>query len=125
MSNMGPSSSVLLKSHADSSNWILPAGSYTGNRAVQESEITPDNVDKMKVAWTFKVPDKGPVEASPIVWNGTIYITSSHNDVYAIGYYASYLQVAAVFLGIFVGGIVGVKLHLAMGRREARVRYAT
>ncbi len=82
--NMGPSSNTLLKSGSDNSNWILPAGSYTGNRQVQETEITPNNVDKMKVAWTFKVPDKGPIEASPIVWNDTIYITSSHNDVYAI-----------------------------------------
>ena len=81
---MGPSSSTLLKSGSDSSNWILPAGNYSGNRAVQENEITPANVDNMKVAWTFKVPDKGPVEASPIVWNGTVYITSSHNDVYAV-----------------------------------------
>ncbi len=84
LAQMGPSSSTLLKSSSDSSNWILPAGSYSGNRQVEESEITPDNVNNMKVAWTFKVPDKGPVEASPIVWNGTIYITSSHNDVYAI-----------------------------------------
>ena len=80
----GPVVEHLLKSQTDSSNWMLPAGSYSGNRAVQENEITPANIDKMKVAWTFKVPDKDPFESSPIVWDGTIYITSSHNDVYAI-----------------------------------------
>ncbi|HZD89429.1 MAG TPA: PQQ-binding-like beta-propeller repeat protein, partial [Pseudolabrys sp.] len=83
-SGAGPSSQTLLKAESDSSNWILPAGNYSGNRQVQESEITPDNVGNMQVAWTFKVPEKGPVEASPIVWHGTIYITSSHNDVYAL-----------------------------------------
>ena len=83
-SQSGPSSSALLKAQSDSANWILPAGNYTGNRQVKESEITPANVGQMKVAWTFDIPGKGPVEASPIVWNGTIYITSYHNDVYAL-----------------------------------------
>jgi alcohol dehydrogenase (cytochrome c) len=83
-SQAGPSSSALLKAQSDSANWILPAGNYTGNRQVKEGEITPANVGQMKVAWTFDIPGKGPVEASPIVWNGTIYITSYHNDVYAL-----------------------------------------
>ena len=38
----------------------------------------------MKVAWTFKIPEQGPIEASPIVWDGMIYITSNKDDVYAI-----------------------------------------
>src|SRR6185437_2029754 len=54
------------------------------NRQVAENEISPQNVDQMKVAWTFKIPEKGPIEASPIVWDGMIYITSSKDDVYAI-----------------------------------------
>ena len=80
----GPTSDQLLKSATDSSNWILPAGSYSGNRQVDENQISPQNVDQMKVAWTFKIPDQAPVEASPIVWDGTIYVTSSHDDVYAV-----------------------------------------
>ena len=62
-SQSGPSSSALLKAQSDSANWILPAANYSGNRQVKESKITPDNVDQMKVAWTFDIPAKGPVEA--------------------------------------------------------------
>jgi alcohol dehydrogenase (cytochrome c) len=83
-SQSGPSSSALLKAQSDSANWILPAGNYSGNRQVKESKITPDNVDQMKVAWTFDIPGKGPVEASPIVWDGTVYLTSYQNDIYAL-----------------------------------------
>ena len=80
----GPSSDALMNPKADSANWTLPAGQYSGNRQVKESEISPQNIDAMKVAWTFKIPDGDPIEASPIVWNGIAYVTSSHDDVYAI-----------------------------------------
>ena len=91
-SQNGPSANDLLKSGNDSSNWALPAGNYSGNRQVQESQIGPKNIDQMKVAWTFKIPDNAPVEASPIVYDGMIYITSSHDDVYAIDAKTGQLQ---------------------------------
>lgn len=80
----GPSSDALLNAASDTANWILPAGNYSDNRQVAEKEISRENVDQMKVAWTFKIPGKGPVEASPIVWNGMVYITSNEDDVYAL-----------------------------------------
>lgn len=42
---------------------------------------------------------------------------------YSIGYYASFLQMDAVFLNIFVVGILGVTVTLAMGILERRVHY--
>lgn len=84
LAQSGPSASDLAASGTDSSNWVLPAGDYSGNRQVKESQISKENVDKMRVAWTFKIPDQAPVEASPIVWDGMIYITSSHDDIYAL-----------------------------------------
>lgn len=80
----GPTAQQLLQSGSDSASWILPAGTYSGNRVVTESEISPQSVGNLEVAWTFKIPDNGPIEASPIVWNGTVYITSNHDDVYAV-----------------------------------------
>lgn len=44
---------------------------------------------------------------------------------YAIGYYANYLQMDAVFLNIFVVGIFGVTATLAAGLLERRFRYQT
>ncbi len=42
---------------------------------------------------------------------------------YSIGYYASFLQMDAVFFNIFVVGILGVTVTLMMGALEKRVRY--
>ena len=83
-SSAGPSAQDLINSQNDASNWILPAGDYSGNRQVKEKEIGPSNVDQMQVAWTFNIPKNGPIESSPIVWDGTIYITSNQDDVYAV-----------------------------------------
>jgi len=80
----GPSQQALTKAGEQSENWILPAGNYSGNRQVKESEISPQNVDQMKVAWTFKIPVEGPIETSPIVWDGMVYLTSNQDDVYAL-----------------------------------------
>ena len=80
----GPSSENLLNAEKDRANWILPARSYSGNRQIEESEIGPQNVDQMKVAWTFKLPGNDPVETAPIVWDGTVYVTSGQDDVFAL-----------------------------------------
>ena len=80
----GPSMEDLLKADNDSANWILPAHNYSANRQVEESEIGPQNVGQMKVAWTFKLPGNDPVETAPIVWDGAIYVTSGRDDVFAL-----------------------------------------
>jgi alcohol dehydrogenase (cytochrome c) len=80
----GPTAQDFTNPIDEASYWILPAGDYSGNRQIKEKEIGPSNVDQMQVAWTFNIPQNGPIEASPIVWNGTIYITSNRDDVYAI-----------------------------------------
>jgi PQQ-like domain len=80
----GPSMEDLLNADNDSANWILPAHNYSANRQIEESEIGPQNVDQMKVAWTFKLPGNDPVETAPIVWDGTVYVTSGRDDVFAL-----------------------------------------
>jgi alcohol dehydrogenase (cytochrome c) len=79
-----PSADTFANAATQTSNWILPAHDYSGNRYVAKSEITPANVKTLKPAWVFKFADGGEVEAAPIVWNGTMYVTSSHNDVFAL-----------------------------------------
>ncbi len=69
---------------ADNADWVLPAKSYSGNRYVTSTQITPQNVSGLKPAWTFKMSDDGPVETAPILWHGTMYVTSAHDHVYAL-----------------------------------------
>lgn len=80
----GPTQQDYLNTDPNRADWILPAGNYNDNRQITQTQITPANVGQMKLAWSFKMPADGPVETSPIVYNGTVYVTSFHDDIYAL-----------------------------------------
>jgi alcohol dehydrogenase (cytochrome c) len=67
-----PSTETLLYADRDGADWLLPGRDYSGNRQIEESEIGPQNLDQVKVPWTFKLPGNDPVETAPIVWDGTV-----------------------------------------------------
>jgi alcohol dehydrogenase (cytochrome c) len=79
-----PSPQEFLNAASDNANWILPAKSYTGNHYTNATQISPNNVSGLQLAWKFMVDDTGPMEVSPIVYNGTMYATSAHDHVYAL-----------------------------------------
>ena len=86
MAGDGPTSQEIMKASAAGNgvDWVLPAGNYSGNRVVNEDQITAANAGKLQPAWKFTIPDNSPIEVSPIVWGGMVYITSAHDDVYAL-----------------------------------------
>src|ERR1700744_3917119 len=66
-------------------------GNDQGNMRYQNiDQINPTNVNQLKPAWTFNtgvLPVNTPrltLEMTPIVVNGTMYITSGIDDVYAV-----------------------------------------
>ncbi|MDQ2802578.1 MAG: PQQ-binding-like beta-propeller repeat protein [Pseudomonadota bacterium] len=79
-----PGTKDFLDAASDNANWVLPNKSYTGNHYTGATEINPDNVGTLGLAWKFRLDDDAPVEVSPIVWNGTMYVTSAHDHVYAL-----------------------------------------
>lgn len=79
-----PAPEQYVNAAANNSEWILPAKSYGGNRYVTAAQITPGNVRRLKRIWKFKIDDTAGVETAPIVWNGTVYVTSAHDHVYAL-----------------------------------------
>lgn len=83
-SSGNPGASDYTGAAQDSANWLLPAKSYSGNRYVPGAKITAANVAQLKPAWTFTLSDDAPTEVAPIVWHGTMYVTSAHDHVYAL-----------------------------------------
>ena len=79
-----PSADTFSSAGSDTSAWVLPAHTYSGNRYVESSQVTTANVATLKKAWKFKLDDDSPIETSPVVWNGTMYLTSAHDHVYAV-----------------------------------------
>ena len=57
--------------------WLTYHGDYTGQRHSKLTEITPENISKLKQVWKFQASQQ--LKASPIVANGMIYITAPDN----------------------------------------------
>jgi glucose dehydrogenase len=78
--NVAPDAQTLLEADKNSDDWLLPAKSYFGNRYSTLSQVTPANVGTLSLAWKTEISDDGEQEASPIVSNGTMYISTPHDD---------------------------------------------
>jgi len=75
------------------SGWPAYGGDAGGTRYSPLSSITPANVAELEVAWTFRTGELGDgvkdwrrsaFEATPILYQGTLYFTTSSTDVIAI-----------------------------------------
>jgi alcohol dehydrogenase (cytochrome c) len=82
--NAASDSAALLSAASNDANWMIPGKTYAGNRVTGLDEITPGNVPQLKKAWITPVKDDGEEEASPLVWNGTVYVSTSHDNVLAL-----------------------------------------
>jgi alcohol dehydrogenase (cytochrome c) len=69
--------SALLKHSPDS--WPTYHGDYTGQRHSRLTQITPDNVGQLTLAWAFQTGMTQQIKASPILVDGVIYITTPDN----------------------------------------------
>jgi len=116
-----PGSQTLLNAGQDDANWILPAKSYAGNRYTGLTQIDKSNVADLHAAWETHIADDGQQEAAPIIWNGTIYLSTPHDGVLALDasngklrwqtpYNPSYVLLYAVNRGV---GIADGKVFIA------------
>jgi alcohol dehydrogenase (cytochrome c) len=79
----GPSSQTLLALAQDPQDWVLAGHGYDNNRFVS-STVTKGNVGGLGPAWSTQIADDGEQEAAPIVWHGTMYLSTPHNHVIAL-----------------------------------------
>ena len=52
------------------SNWLTYSGNYQSHRYSSMTQITRENVGRLKTAWIYQVRRTGIVETSPIVITG-------------------------------------------------------
>src|SRR2546421_8027370 len=72
--------------------WPVWGHGAMGQRHSANTQITPDNVKDLKVAWTYRTGDlSGPgdkallaFEATPILVNKTLYLCSPRNRIAAL-----------------------------------------
>ena len=62
-----------------SDSWPTYHGDYSGRRHSKLSAITPDNVGRLTLAWTFQTGQTDSIKAVPLVFNGIAYVTTPDN----------------------------------------------
>jgi glucose dehydrogenase len=79
-----PGADTLLRAGQDDVDWVLPAKTYAGNRYTALTQVNSANVATLRQAWRTDIADDGRQEASPIIWNGTMYLSTPHEGVLAL-----------------------------------------
>src|SRR5262245_55714712 len=74
----------LLRAREESRNWLTYSGAYDGWRYSLLDRITPANVKNLELKWMLQAQVAGPWEATPLVVDGTMYVTQRPNDVVAL-----------------------------------------
>ncbi|NKF24634.1 PQQ-dependent dehydrogenase, methanol/ethanol family [Solimonas marina] len=65
-------------------NWMSTGRTYSEQRYSPLKQITEKNVDKLGLAWQYKLDFDRGVEATPIVVDGVMYTTGPFSIVYAL-----------------------------------------
>ncbi len=77
-------SNELLDGLKNPNRWLTYTGDYTGQRHSPLTEITPANVDQLRVQWAFQTGVLGKFEATPVVIDEVMYITAQDNHAFAL-----------------------------------------
>jgi alcohol dehydrogenase (cytochrome c) len=77
-------SKELLEGLSNPSRWLTYSGDYTGQRFSPLTQITAANAGQLAAQWTFQTGVNNKFEATPLVIDGTLYVTGALNHAWAI-----------------------------------------
>ncbi len=75
---------MLDHAYGDANNFLHTNGNYAQTRYYPARQINRDNVHTLEKAWVFETEVVESMETTPIVVNGTMYVTTAFNHVYAL-----------------------------------------
>src|SRR5579859_5124802 len=67
----------LVKPPGDS--WPLYHGDYSGRRHVHLTQITPQNIGDLSLAWAFQTNQPAEIKSSPLMVDGIVFFTVPDN----------------------------------------------
>jgi len=73
----GADPKTLLNPPADA--WLTYHGDYNGQRHSKLTQITPENIGRLKQVWRFQTGQSQVIKASPILVDGVLYVTTPDN----------------------------------------------
>jgi alcohol dehydrogenase (cytochrome c) len=59
-------------------DWPMYDGNFSGNRHTAVKQIDKSNVSKLAPKWIYSLPDTSPLEVTPVVVEGIMYVTSAN-----------------------------------------------
>src|SRR6202161_4473763 len=65
--------------HPSPDSWPLYHGDYSGMRHSHLTQITPENVGKLAMAWAFQTNQPAEIKSSPLLVDGVLYFTVPDN----------------------------------------------
>ncbi|HEY5301835.1 MAG TPA: PQQ-binding-like beta-propeller repeat protein [Acetobacteraceae bacterium] len=68
----------------NASDYLLTNGDYARTRYYPNRQINIGNVARLHPAWIFQTDISESLETTPIVVNGTMYVTTAFDHVYAL-----------------------------------------
>jgi alcohol dehydrogenase (cytochrome c) len=77
----GVTNAMLLNPPPDS--WPGYHGDYSGRRHTKLTQITPQNVGELGLAWIFQTDQRATIKSSPLLVDGILYFTAP-NNVWAV-----------------------------------------
>src|ERR1700675_4437892 len=61
--------------HPSPDSWPLYHGDYSGRRHIHLTQITPQNVGSLTLAWAFQTNQTAQIKSSPLLVDGILYFT--------------------------------------------------
>lgn len=77
----GPTQEELNRAADSTRNWLYHTHDYSGARYVALDQINEQNASQLRPVCVFQVGDEGNFQTGPIVYQGTMYITTNRSTV--------------------------------------------
>ncbi|MDX2269905.1 MAG: PQQ-dependent dehydrogenase, methanol/ethanol family [Bryobacter sp.] len=74
----------LLKAPAEPQNWLTYWGDYAGHRHRNLTQITPANVQNLRMEWMFQTGVPGAFQTVPLVIDNILYFTVAGGKAFAV-----------------------------------------
>jgi alcohol dehydrogenase (cytochrome c) len=74
----------IVRAESEPGNWLTYSGTYDAHRFSWLKQITPQNVTALKPLWVYQTANSNPVECSPLVVDGILYLTQPPSSVIAL-----------------------------------------
>jgi quinohemoprotein ethanol dehydrogenase len=76
--------SRIVEAAKNNAEWVTHGRTYDEQRFSPLAQLTQSNVKGLKLAWYFDLDTKRGQEATPLVLDGTMYLTSAWSKVFAV-----------------------------------------